>query len=209
MKNAYLAMPSPFTVEHRLIFYWPVIAWPKHGTDQGSIGQDLERALATLLALHPTSRGLIHSVSYPRTQLLMECCASLPRLIAHGNDEGEFEDALSCLNTTPGAVLVSPRALEGVDLKGAMSEFQIFIKLPFPSLGDPRVKKRKETARGWYDLMVAIAVIQGCGRSVRTASDIAPTYILDVNWGWWFKANRHLFPDYFKQAVRPMPPSRI
>ena len=93
-------------------------------------------------------------------------------------------------------MLVSPRALEGVDLKGAASEFQIFIKLPFPSLGDPRVKKRKETARGWYDLMVAIAVIQGAGRSVRTASDIAPTYILDVNWGWWFKNNR-TFPDYF------------
>jgi len=205
MKNAYLAMPSPFAVEHRLIFYWPAIAWPKHGTDQTTIGPNLERALKRILAMHPSSRGLIHSVSYPRTELLMSSCSS-PRLIAHGDEADEFELALARLDATPDGVLVSPRALEGVDLKGAASEFQIFIKLPFPSTGDPRVEKRKKTAHGWYDLMVAIAVIQGCGRSVRTASDIAPTYILDVAWGWWFKANHHLFPAYFKQALRPMPP---
>ena len=208
MKSAYIVIPSPFATEHRLVFYWPVIAWPKHGTDQTVVGPDLDRAVNRILALHPEARGLIHSVSYPRSKLLMDSCDS-SRLISHGNEEGEFANALSRLDETPGAVLVSPRALEGVDLKGAASEFQIFIKLPFQLWGDPRVQRRKETSRGWYDLMVAIAMVQGAGRSIRTATDIAPTYILDVAWSWWFKANRHLLPEYFRQAIRPMPPANV
>jgi hypothetical protein len=69
--------------------------------------------------------------------------------------------------------------------------------------GDPRVKKRQQVQRGWYALMAAIDIVQGAGRSIRNATDVAPTYILDSKWLYWYPANEHIFPEYFRAAVRP------
>jgi Rad3-related DNA helicase len=208
VKNAFLALSSPFNVEHRLVYYWPILTWPKPQEDQTVIAPDIKRAIDRILALHPNSRGLIHSVSYPRSELLIRVCQS-PRLISHTNDKESFTEALALAAATPRSILVSPRATEGVDLKGELSEFQVFIKIPFQKTKDPRVEKRRKTDRDWYTLTAIIAIVQGSGRSVRTFNDVAPTYVLDTNWSWWFRANSHLFPEYFRQAVRPMLPSRV
>jgi ATP-dependent DNA helicase DinG len=201
MKNACMAVPSPFPVEHRLIYSWPIIHWPRFDRDQTTIAPDLAQAVNHILTLHPNERGLIHSVSYSRTKLLLDYCKS-PRLFTHTKEES-FDDAVVRLANTERAVLVSPRATEGVDLKGSLSEFQIFIKIPFQFLGDPLVKGRQSANKGWYDLMAVMTIVQGAGRSVRTSTDIAPTYILDARWPSWFRANKYLFPEYFQNAVRP------
>ena len=201
VKNAFIALRSPFPTEHRLIYSWPVIHWPRHDQNQITIGPTLAQAVNRILELHPDKRGIIHSVSYSRTKLLLEYCQS-PRLFTHTQEES-FDEAVERLATTEHAVLVSPRATEGVDLKGDRSEFQIFIKIPFQFLGDPLVRGRQATNKGWYDLMAAIAVVQGAGRSIRTATDIAPTYILDGRWPSWFRINKYLFPEYFRDAMRP------
>jgi hypothetical protein len=77
---------------------------------------------------------------------------------------------------------------------GDRSECQIFIKIPFLFWGDPRVKQRAEAKMAWYALTAAINLVQGCGRSVRNMDDIAPSYVLDAKWNWWFPANEKLFP---------------
>jgi Rad3-related DNA helicase len=206
MKTAFISLQSPFPVEHRLIYCWPVIAWPAHDQDQSVIGPELAHCVEHILALHPTQRGLIHSVSYARTQLLLEWTTNW-RVFGYAADQ-DFDAAVQRLITTPGAVLVSPRALEGIDLKGDRSEFQIFLKLPRLSLGDQRTRRRKELLRGWYDLQTAIGLIQGCGRSVRTASDVAPTYILDATFPRWrdTACEARLLPPYFLDAIRQFEP---
>jgi len=136
MKNAYLTLPSPFPVEHRLVYIWPVLRWPGYDQDQGIIGLELGRAIDLILSLHPDKRGLIRSVSYKRTELLLRHGLS-PRLFEHNRSE-PFDHAIKRLASTLAGVLVSPRATEGIDLKGDHSEFQIFLKLPFKLLGDDR-----------------------------------------------------------------------
>jgi ATP-dependent DNA helicase DinG len=200
MKNAFLAVPSPFPIEHRLVYSWPIIYWPRYDQDQKAVAPALARAVNHILAMHPDKRGLIHSVSYSRTKLLLDSCLSA-RLFTHAQDES-FDDTVARLADTERAVLVSSRATEGVNLRGDHSEFQIFIKIPFQFLGDPLVKQRQMSRRGWYDLMAAMAIVQGSGRSVRTECDIASTYILDGRWPSWFRANKHLFPEYFRDAMR-------
>jgi ATP-dependent DNA helicase DinG len=204
MKNAYLTLPSPFPVEHRLVYIWPVLRWPRYDQDQDAIGPELSRAIDLILSRHPDKRGLIHSVSYKRTELLLRHCLS-QRLLEYDRSE-PFDHAIKRLASTPGGVLVSPRATEGIDLKNDHSELQVFLKLPFKLLGDDRVKKRKETDQDWYALMTAIAIVQGSGRSIRTLSDVAPTYILDAAWPYWFRVNGHFFPRYFRDAIRPFSP---
>jgi Rad3-related DNA helicase len=63
------------------------------------------------------------------------------------------------------------------------------------------VKQRAEAKMAWYALTAAINLVQGCGRSVRNMDDIAPSYVLDVKWNWWFPANEKLFSPYFKDAL--------
>lgn len=201
MKNAFMTLPSPFPAEHRLIYSWPVVHWPKYGQDQATIAPDLAQAVNHILGLHPNERGLVHSVSYSRTKLLLDYCKS-PRLFTHAKDEF-FDDAVVRLADTERAVLVSPRATEGIDLKGSLSEFQIFIKIPFQLWEDPLVKGRRSANKGWYDLMAVMAIVQGSGRSVRTNTDIAPTYMIDGRWPSWFRDHKHLFPQYFRDAMRP------
>ena len=205
MKTAFISLPSPFPVEHRLIYWWPVIAWPRHDQDQSTVGPELARSVDYILSIHPGQRGLIHSVSYARAALLLQWVKN-DRVFGHSDQA--FDAAIERLLVTPAGVLLSPRALEGVDLKADRSEFQIFIKLPHLLLGDPRTRRRKDLVKNWYSLQTATNLIQGSGRSVRTATDIAPTYILDAafpNWLAIARANR-LLPEYFCDAIRQFEP---
>jgi len=87
---------------------------------------------------------------------------------------------------------------EGVDLRGDMSRFQIVCKVPFPYLGSSLIRKKMSKWDWWYDLQTAKTVIQSVGRSVRSESDSAVTYILDTSWERFYRKNKHLFGPEFK-----------
>ena len=86
---------------------------------------------------------------------------------------------------------------EGVDLKGDLSRFQIVCKVPFPFLGDKLIRKKMNKWDWWYDLQTAKTIIQSVGRSVRSETDTAVTYILDSSWERFFNKNKALFGPEF------------
>ena len=83
-------------------------------------------------------------------------------------------------------------------------------KLPYAYLGDKRVKRRSELDENWYKLHTAQKLIQACGRSIRSDTDYATTYILDQAFTGKEKDGRDgfyaraydFFPEYFREAVR-------
>ena len=91
---------------------------------------------------------------------------------------------------------------EGVDLEGDASRFQIVCKVPYPYLGDKLVKKRMNKWPWWYPFQTAKTVIQSVGRSVRSESDTAVTYILDADWERFYERNKKLFPSDFRTCLR-------
>jgi hypothetical protein len=99
-------------------------------------------------------------------------------------------------------ILVSPSSHEGLGLYGERSRFQVIAKVPFASLGDKRVKRRMETDRDWYLLNTAQKLIQACGRSIRSDSDYATTYLLDRAFGRFYDRAHQFFPPYFKDSLR-------
>ncbi len=99
------------------------------------------------------------------------------------------------------SVLVSPSLHEGLDLHGDLSRLQILLKLPFPSLGSKLVQKKKATIPGWYSYTAVLKMIQATGRSVRSETDHATTYILDRDMVWFYQQNLHLFPVWWQDAV--------
>ena len=106
--------------------------------------------------------------------------------------------------TIPGAspsVILSPSMSEGVDLKDDLSRFQVIMKIPYPYLGDPLIRKRMNKWKRWYNLQTAKKIVQSAGRSVRSSEDRAVTYILDSDWERFFRQNRDMFPPEFKRSL--------
>lgn len=79
------------------------------------------------------------------------------------------------------SVLISPSIYEGLDFKGDISRFQIIVKTPYPSLGDKRIEYIAKHYGNIYKELALLKIIQGIGRSIRSAEDTATTYFLDAS----------------------------
>jgi len=94
----------------------------------------------------------------------------------------------------------------GVDLPYDQSRFQIILKIPFPSLGDERMKYISESDGARYSLKTLFTLIQNCGRSIRANDDCAKTYILDSTVNNFFTQKPTVWsetPKWFKDAIKP------
>lgn len=194
---AYMSVPSPFPVENRPIHYVPAGSLSKACIDKTL--PVLAEAVKMLLQQHQNEKGIIHCVNFRIAQFIVESVAS-DRLVTH-TSENRDEVLRYHINSDRPTVLVSPSMMEGVDLAGDASRFQILCKVPFPYLGDEVIKKRMENNRMWYTYQTVKSVVQAMGRSVRNETDFAVSYILDSDWERFFRMNGHMFPEEFTKAV--------
>ena len=194
----FLALLSPFPLTHRLIHICPVVKWkyPAVGTEIAKVC----RALEKILNLHPADRGLVHVSSYYQAREIVQQCRN-KRLVTHENARDK-DSRLEEMFARPGTVLVSPSSHEGLDLYGDRSRFQVIAKLPFVSLGDKRVKRRMQVDKDWYNLHTAQKFIQACGRSIRSDTDYATTYVLDAAFDGFYNRASEFFPEYILEALR-------
>jgi len=91
---------------------------------------------------------------------------------------------------------------EGIDLKDDLSRFQILTKIPYPNLGDERIKIRCKRDYTWYVNEAVKGIVQAYGRSIRTEKDHADTFILDGCFEDLLHRNGKLFPKWFIDALR-------
>jgi len=143
---------------------------------------------------------VVHNcVNYRIAKYLVDTIAS-PRLLIHDSENRESMIDFHKSNPDP-TVLISPSMTEGVDLADDASRFQILCKVPFPYLGDQVIQLRKDRNPCWYACQTARSVIQALGRSVRSESDHATSYILDADWHRFYSSNPSLFPKEFVEAL--------
>lgn len=82
------------------------------------------------------------------------------------------------------------------------SRFQIIAKVPFPNFyDDKQLARRVELDQQYYDWLVALKLVQSYGRSVRSETDHADTYVLDQVFWRFIKENRKMLPAWFLNAV--------
>jgi len=194
---AFISIPSPFPVENRPIIASPVASMSYNNIDAGL--PNMASAIKAILEAHPDEKGIIHCHSYKIAKYLEKNIKS-SRIISHSslNREKKLNEHIKSSKPT---VLLSPSMQEGVDLKGDLSRFQIICKVPYPYLGDKLVKKRMNKWKWWYPLQTAKTIVQSVGRSVRSDTDVAVTYILDSDWKTFWSKNKHIFPKCFKEAL--------
>lgn len=196
-----LTVPSDFPVSNRPIFYRPLGSM--NFRNKGKTLPKIAEALDKLLRARPDRKGLIHTNSYEMNSELTRALMAAghrSRIITHG--PGGAEAAIERHFLSPGpTVLCSPSMTEGLDLRDDLSRFQVIVKVPYPPFTDPYVTARRRLDKAWYPWQTAMRLIQATGRSVRSETDFAETYIVDSDFGVFRRINRRLLPGWWLDAV--------
>lgn len=177
-------VPTTFPPENAPVYIWPVASLAADRMEAET--PKIVKAIKKILKRHPKSRGLVHVVSYKLGQEIIKGVNS-PRLIMHTSENRQeviagFADKHSTMYPDD-AVLLSPSAERGLDLKGQLCEFIVICKVPFKSLGDKVVQARLhasgEIGKLWYRSDAFQSMEQMCGRGVRSQNDTCSIYIID------------------------------
>jgi Rad3-related DNA helicase len=178
IENArFIRLTNDFTYEKS-----PIVFVNRHKMSMKEKDQNFDKVLAIMdkiASKHIGQRGVIHSGSYEFTQKILENSAISSRLIAY-DDSKSKASALETFKKSTDGILIGPSILEGLDLKDDTSRFQVFFKVPYPSLNSPHIKAKMQYMPDWYDWKTSVSFLQGVGRSVRSKEDWAVTYVLDA-----------------------------
>ena len=198
-----ITIPSPFYENNRKIHYWPAADMSYKSLQTGGPMRQMAERLGKLLDSFHDSKGIIHTSSFKITEQLMAEMDRkyLKRLLIQ--DRNVDRDAILIqhqLSKEP-TVLVSPSMVEGLDLKDDLSRFCVFVKVPYPPLQDPWIKRMMQLDDDWYGWQTMKAIIQGAGRSVRSINDYADTYILDSQFEQYFDRCKGYAPKWFRDSI--------
>ena len=194
---SFISIPTPFPVENRPVLIHPVGSMGSKSID--TTLPTMAKVVKEILKEHSGEKGIIHCHTYKIAKYLKENVGS-DRLLTHTSENRDAILKKHEKSIKP-TVLLSPSMSEGVDLKGDLSKFQIIVKIPYPYLGDPLVRKRMNKWETWYPLQTAKLIVQSAGRSIRSSKDDAVTYILDKDWERFYGRNRSIFPASFRESI--------
>ena len=192
-------VPSTFPVENR-----PVIDRTVGPLSRAGWEENMPKAVRAVEEILREERGnvAIHCHSYDHQKALFE---NLPedlgqRLVIH--TRRDREERLREWMQSRGKVFLSVAFNEGQDWKYDVCDAQILLKVPFPDLGDKRVKRRLDMGRQqWYDNQAMLEVIQAYGRAVRAEDDKARFYIVDGSFQRLVGKCWKFIPGWFKDAL--------
>jgi ATP-dependent DNA helicase DinG len=152
-------------------------------------------------------RGIIHTVSYERRDLLVARSRHAARMVTHSRHD--TADQIATFKTKPGAVLVSPSVTTGYDFPFADCEYQIVCKIPFPDSRDPITAARTLVDTRYPAHLAMQALVQMVGRGMRAPTDQCETFIVDAHAHWFLSKHADLAPKWFRRAVRRLEPGTV
>lgn len=149
---------------------------------------------------HDGQNGLIHTSSYDMAEELYDRLDTNAVLHESGSRDDEYY--LQQWMTGDEQMLISPALKQGVDLADEECRWQVLLKVPYPGLGDPRVKYLvdEENDWSWYNDKTVRQIIQSVDRGVRHEDDYCVYYVFDR----CFEdiRSRASFPAWFEDATQ-------
>jgi len=198
----FLSLDSPFPANKSPIFVMPTVETNYDALQQRANLEAIAESVRFFLERHPNEKGIIHCGNMKVAKYLKDNVRNGRLLIRYGDDVNQTILDRHIKSKLP-TVLVSSSMLEGVDLVEDLSRWQLFIKMPWLSLGDKRVKRLADTREDWYSTQCWISLIQGAGRSTRSATDWSVTYVIDKSFPYWYAIARkkRLIPRWIEKRV--------
>lgn len=194
----YLQAASPIPPEQRPVQLVPVVSI-NHTNLESSIPR-IAREISNIAAYHPGEKGIIHA-TYQSAGLLREHLSDRRFIFHTKEDKAEKYEQFRNSPTADGRILVASGMYEGIDLPDDLGRWQVIIKTPFKSLGDPAIAYRAEKDPDWYNWATLRDLIQACGRICRNENDFGVTYCLDATTGRLLDEANHLVPQWFRDAL--------
>jgi len=204
-RTQFIKLDPTFPKENKQVVFFDPLSLNFTSLKDAATVTKLRKNAAKIVKHHieEGDRGIILTPSFKLTEEIVNeleplVKAGKMRLFDHRQGE-KLEHVLTAFKAYTGgpAVLISPAMFEGVDLPGDLSRFQILVKAPYPSLGDKRMKFILDNHPDLYNTITAMKMVQGAGRSVRSADDHATTYVLDLNAQRIFTSNTNIWRDEF------------
>lgn len=156
----------------------------------------LVKQIREICNLHANEKGIIHTQSNAITNYLKDNL-NLDRVLYREPGVNNEQLLDIHLNSAEPTILASPSMSHGVDLKDDLARFQIIVKAPYLPMNDKRVEQLMKADFNWYQNKMLGALIQACGRGVRSKNDHCVTYILDAAVIESLIKNKHKIPKYF------------
>jgi len=196
----YIKMDSLFNFEKSPIYFYNTRRMT-YNQIEGNLPW-LYSKIDEILDKHPKESGIIHTASYDLTLKIYNGISKKhqKRILIYSGTEEKIQ-VLNLLKINKNKVVMGPSLLEGLDLKDNWSRFAIFAKIPYLSLSDRFVATKLKINPDWYRQCAIISLLQGTGRSVRSETDWAVTYILDAALADLIHNNRKAFPPEFMKRI--------
>lgn len=144
-------------------------------------------------------KGIVHTVSYARRNLVLENSKFSSQMITHNRADTESVVRRFKRNQSP-LILVSPSMATGWDFPDDECRWQVIIKLPYPDTRGNVMKTRSKLDPDYTSYLTMQQLIQACGRGVRSATDWCETFIIDDNIVWFIDRYQHLAVNWFMGA---------
>jgi len=193
-----ISKPMPFAPDNRLIRADYQIG----NMSGGGVSDHWDAIINTIRELaekHSGQKGIIHTVSYNRAEKVHD---ELPMLttLHESDDDADAETVITQWQKSGNQILLTPSMTEGVDLEGDACRWQVLLKTPYKSLGDPRVDYllNQESDWEWYNDVTAREIIQSVGRAVRSPKDHATYYVFDEKFDTVLSGR---MPQWFEDAI--------
>jgi len=178
----------------------------------GSMGKDYKdrnmhiaaEVIKKILKKADGHRVLIHCKSYENAKMLYSMLEGIDGRKIVLQDVNDREKSLVEFLYYDNSVFLSVKYTEGVDFAYDKARVNIILKVPFPDLSDPRIRKRLEMEDGerWYRWKTIQELVQSYGRTTRAEDDWSYTFILDSDFAYLYHVNKDLFPKWFREALK-------
>lgn len=193
----FIDLPSTFPAKNRPIVFRPVGSM-KYSERENTLPM-LAAEVQAILDRYPDRRGIIQTHNEKTAKYLRSVLKD--ERLTFNKDFSSPQEMLEVHRKKPGSFIVASGLREGLDLSGDLSKVQVFCKVPYPSLGDKRVKRKMDIDKNWYGYMTTLMFVQALGRSVRSKSEKAITYLLDSDFKKFYGMNKRFIPKYIREAI--------
>lgn len=201
-----IRLKNRFPVENRPIYYWPAAQMTGGKDRMSEWGPLMVASVEAIARRYSHQRGIIHTHNNAIMDYLCQYCEpGVARRLRSSKEYQNKSDLLSSHALSHDSIIISPSLYEGVDLADDLSRFQIVTKMPFANFyDDKQLAARMALDDKYYDWITVLRLVQSVGRSIRSYSDYADTFIIDGSFDRLFRKARSMFPSWFQEAVIPI-----
>ncbi len=196
-------MKNRFPVENRPIFIKPAARMTGGKDKMAEWMPKLVKSVDEIVEKYKDKRGIIHTHNFAIMEALL---ASSKKSVARRFiTQKEFSDKKHLLEvhaSRPDSIIVAPAMHEGIDLIDDLSRFQIICKVPYANCYDnQQLARRVEVDPKYYTWITALKLVQSYGRSVRSETDFADTFIIDETIYKFLRDASKMLPSWFTEAI--------